>query len=255
MKAPRIVQRNALVYRRTWRGSLFSSFLHPTLFLLSMGLGVGAMVDRGGAALPAGVSYLSFLAPGLLAGACMQTASFESSWPVLGKICWQRNYEAIAATPIRPADIVLGELAWVALRLTMVATVFVLVMTAFGVPLSPRGMLAIPAAVLTGVSFAAPIMAYAATRKSGDDFNVVFRFIITPLYLFSGVFFPIARLPGVLQDAAALTPLYHGVALTRGFTLGTTSASDAAAHAAFLLIVAAVGTFLAIRTFTRRLVI
>jgi lipooligosaccharide transport system permease protein len=244
-----------MVYRRTWRGSLFSSFLQPTLFLLSMGLGVGTMVDRGGAALPAGVSYLAFLAPGLLAGACMQTASFESSWPVLGKIFWQRNYEAIAATPIRPADIVAGELAWIALRLTMVSTAFVVVMTAFGVRLPPHAILAVPAAVLTGLAFAAPIMAYAATLKSGNDFNVMFRFIITPLYLFSGVFFPIARLPRVLQAVAKATPLYHGVALTRGFTLGTSTWSETAGHAAFLLGMMAVGVWFARRTSTRRLLV
>ena len=96
--ALRMVQRNALVYRRVWRGSVFSNFLQPTLFLIAIGMGLGSMIDRGGAALPGGVSFLQFLAPGLLAAAAMQTAAFESSYPILGKITWHRNYEAISAT-------------------------------------------------------------------------------------------------------------------------------------------------------------
>ena len=120
------------------------------------GLGLGAMVDAGGAALPGGVSYAEFLAPGLLAAAAMQVAGFESTYPVLGKMMWHRNYEAIMATPMRVSDLVLGELAWMALRLTTIAAAFVLVMTAFGIPRSPLVLLAIPAAVLTGLAFAAP---------------------------------------------------------------------------------------------------
>ena len=96
--ALRIAQRNALVYRRAWRGSLFVSFLQPTLFLLAMGVGLGALVDGGGSPLPGGVGFLEFLAPGLLAATCMQTASFESSFPISGKMTWRRNYEAITAT-------------------------------------------------------------------------------------------------------------------------------------------------------------
>ena len=252
-QAVRIVQRNALVYRRTWRGSLFTSFLQPSLFLLSMGVGVGALVDGGGARLPGDVSYLAFVAPGLLAAACMQTAAFESSWPVLGRMTWQRNYEAISATPVRVHDIVIGELLWLALRLTMVATAFGLVMLVLEVPRSRLAPLAIPAAVLTGLAFGAAIMAFAATLKTGQNFNVLFRFVITPLFLFSGVFFPIARFPDPLQTVAALTPLFHGVALTRGLTLGTLPPGGAAVHAGYLAAMLAAGTVVATVTFRRRL--
>src|SRR4030095_8567050 len=98
IRAIHVVHRNALVYRRVWRGSVFSSFVQPTLFLAAMGLGLGMYVDIGKALLPHGVSFLQFLAPGLLAATCMQTASFESSWPVTGKMRWHRNYEATMAT-------------------------------------------------------------------------------------------------------------------------------------------------------------
>lgn len=252
MGALRMVQRNALVYRRVWRGSLLSSFLQPSLFLMAMGLGVGAMIDAGGAALPGGVRYLDFLGPGLLAAAAMQAAGFESSYPVLGKMVWHRNYEAIAATPIRVLDLVLGELAWLALRLTSIAVAFILVMTVFGIPRSWSVVLAVPAAVLTGLAFGAPIMAYASTLRNSSTFNVLFRFVLSPLFLFSGVFFPIDRLPAPLARAAWATPLFHGVELVRGLTLGAVPAAWPL-HVAFLAALLWAGTALAVRLFNRRL--
>jgi len=254
IRAFRIVQRNGMVYRRTWRGSLFTGFLQPALFLLSIGLGVGTLVDRGGAQLPGEVGYLAFLAPGLLAGACMQTATFESSWPILAKLTWGHNYEAIASTPLGILDIVIGELAWVGVRLTMVATAYMVVMTAFAVPRSLLAILAVPAAALTGLAFSAAIMAYAATiRNNGTNFNAMFRFIITPLFLFSGTFFPVTRLPPMLQTIAVFTPLYHGVALTRGLTLGTIDSRSWIGHVVYLLAMCVVGVVTAIWTFTRKM--
>lgn len=250
--ALRMVQRNALVYRRAWRGSVFSSFLQPTLFLLAMGFGLGGMVDAGGAALPGGVSYAEFLAPGLLAAAAMQVAGFESTYPVLGKMMWFRNYDAITATPMSVNDLVRGELAWIAVRLTAIASAFVLVMTAFDIPRSPLALVAIPAAVLTGLAFAAPIMAFAATRKHSNTFNVLFRFVLTPLFLFSGVFVPIGRLPEPLARAAWLTPLFHGVELVRGLVLDAVPAAWPI-HVACLVALAAAGIVIAQRKFRRRL--
>lgn len=249
----RIVQRNALVYRRRWRGSLFMSFLQPVLFLLAMGIGLGALVDAGGTSLPGGIGFLDFIAPGLLAAACMQTASFESSFPISGKMAWQRNYEAITATPMRIVDLVMGELAWIALRLSTVAIAFTTVISAFGVPRSPMVILAAPAAVLTGLAFSAPLIAYAATLKGNENFNAVFRFIITPLFLFSGVFFPLTQLPEGLRAAAWFTPLFHGVELTRGLTLGTIESPGWLAHAAYLVGMTAAGVVAALWTFERRL--
>jgi lipooligosaccharide transport system permease protein len=254
MRALSVVHRNALVYRRIWRGSVFSSFLQPALFLLAMGVGVGQLVDRGGAALPNGVSFLEFLAPGLLAAACMQTASFESSWPIAGKMRWQRTYEAVLASPVRIVDVVVGELTWIALRLCTVALAFTFVMTAFGVVrLSARTPLLIAAAVLTGMAFSAPIVAYAATLKSHQNFNVLFRFGITPLFLFSGVFFPITRLPHALQTFAWGTPLFHGVELVRGLALDATRSSTWIAHLVYLLTMFGAGAVMALHTFRRRL--
>lgn len=250
--AVRMVQRNALVYRHVWRGSVFSSFLQPTLFLIAMGLGLGAMVDAGGAMLPGGVSYAEFLAPGLLASTSMQAASFESAWPVMGKMMWNRNYEAVIATPMRITDVVLGELGWIAIRLATIGIAFVLVMGAFGIPRSPLVVLAIPSAVLTGLAFAAPIIAFSATLTDANPFNVLFRFVITPLFLFSGVFVPVSRLPEAIARAAWFTPLFHGVELTRGFTLGSVPAAWPI-HIGYLATSIAVGAAAARYTFRRRL--
>ena len=250
--AVRMVQRNALVYRRVWRGSVFSSFLQPTLFLIAMGVGLGAMVDAGGALLPGGVTYVEFLAPGLLASTAMQAASFESAWPIMGKMMWHRNYEAVLSTPMGISDVVFGELGWIAIRLTTIGIAFVLVMTAFGIPRSPLVVLAIPSAVITGLAFAAPIAAFTATLKDGNPFNVLFRFVITPLFLFSGVFVPVSRLPDAIAHVAWFTPLFHGVELTRGFTLGSVPATWPI-HVGYLVALIAAGAATARHTFRRRL--
>lgn len=251
--ALRIVERNGLVYRHVWRGTLFSSFLQPTLFLLAMGVGLGSFVDSGGAPLPGGVPFLHFLAPGLLAAACMQTASFESSFPVISKMTWQRNYEAINTTPVGIAALVVGELTWIAVRVTTVAAAFMLVIAAFGVPRSPLALLAVPAAVLTGLAFSAPIAAYAGTVEHTNSFNAVFRFGITPLFLFSGVFFPLSRLPEPLQVLAWATPLFHGVELVRGLTLDSIDSPAWIAHVLYLVVLTTIGAAAAVRTFGRRL--
>jgi lipooligosaccharide transport system permease protein len=247
----RIVQRNALVYRRTWRGSVFFSFLQPFLFLVAMGVGLGSFVSD--SSMLGGVEFLRFIAPGLLAAACMQTAAFESSFPITGKMTWQRNYEAISATPMRIPDLVLGELSWMAVRLATVAIAFTVIMTVLDVPRSALVILAVPAAVLTGLAFAAAIMAYAATRKSGGGFNGLFRFVITPLFLFSGVFFPAAQLPAPLDTIAWFTPLFHGVELVRGLTLNTIKSPVWIIHVSYLAALLGIGIAASVETFRRKL--
>jgi len=115
--AARVLQRNLLVYRRTWRGSVFSSFLTPLLYVTAMGIGLGSLIASGGSTVLGGVDYLHFLGPGILASSCMQTASFESTYPIMGKISWRRNYEAILATPLQVHHLLIGELSWIAFRM------------------------------------------------------------------------------------------------------------------------------------------
>ena len=251
--AARVLQRNLLVYRRTWRGSLFGSFLTPLLYLTAMGIGLSQLMASGGTDVLGGVRYLDFLGPGILASSCMQTASFESTYPIMGKISWRHNYDAILATPMEVHHLLIGELSWIAFRMTSMATVFMVVLTLFGIPRSPLALLAIPAAVLTGVAFAAPIIAFAATRHNDSGFAALFRFVINPLFLFSGTFFPVSTLPDTVEWIAAATPLYHGVALVRGAVLDSMPATWPL-HVAYLIVFVAATGYVAYRLLRRRLV-
>jgi len=219
--AARVFEHRAYQYRRAFRGSLFGSFVNPALFLMAMGLGLGGIVNARSPGAFSGVTYLQFLAPGLLAGSAMQQAIFESTFPVMYGLVWRRIFHAMYATPIGPQAIAVGTLAWIAFRLALVAAVFTIVAALFGALKSPLALLGIPAAVITGLAFAGGMGAFMATQRTPDKFSAIFRWVITPLFLFSGTFFPISSLPAALQPIAWLSPLWHGVELTRGATLGT----------------------------------
>jgi lipooligosaccharide transport system permease protein len=250
--ALRVLEGHARKYRRTWLGSVVTTFLNPVLFLLAMGVGLGTLVDRGGAF--GGVGYLEFLAPGLLAATAMQTAAGDSAFPVRASIKWVKTYHAALATPVRARDLVVGHLCWVALRLALAATVFALVMTAFGATRPAGGALAVLPAVLTGMAFAPLVTAIAASGSSDYGLSSLFRFGIVPLFLFSGTFFPISQLPALLQPVAVATPLWHGVELTRAAALGSTPAWPPFGHVAYLVAWLLAGAVVAVRVFERKLV-
>lgn len=258
MAAPtlRVLEGQARAYRHTWKGSAVSTFVNPVLFLLAIGVGLGSLVDRGpgGEMLP-GVTYLEFLAPGLLAAMAMQTAAGDSSWPVMSGLKWQKTYEAALATPISHRDLVLGHFAWVALRLLLASSVFALVMVLFGTVGALRAALAVLPAVLTGLAFAGLVTPFAATLENEYHLSSLFRFGIMPMFLFSGTFFPVSQLPGALQPIAYLTPLWHGVQLARGAALGSSTAWPLWLHVAYLAVLAGAGLRLAIRAYDRRLVV
>ncbi|MBV9858112.1 MAG: ABC transporter permease [Streptosporangiaceae bacterium] len=241
------------VYRRTWRSNVFSSVLGPAFYLGAMGFGLGSLVDAHGTASLGGVSYLDFVAPAILAFGAMNTGMGQASFPVFGSIKWNKIYIAAQASPLRPADIFRGHLAFMVMRITMNAAVFLCVMAAFGAVRSAWAVLALPAAVLTGLAFAAPVAAWAVTLKQEMGFIYMFRFGMIPLMLFSGTFFPLSQLPGWLRLAAYATPLWHGVALCRGFSLGTATAGGSLLHVAYLAALAAVGIVIGARTYRRRL--
>jgi lipooligosaccharide transport system permease protein len=246
----------AYQYKRTWRSSLSSSFLNPILFLAAMGVGLGSLVDKNvhSSTSLGGVSYLTFLAPGLLAASAMQTAAQESTYPVMGAIKWIRTYHAMLATPLRVVDVLVGHLAWIAVRLLLVTSIFVAVMAAFGATRSWTVIFAIPAAVLTGMAFSAPIAAFAATRESEASFSAIFRFLVIPMFLFSGTFFPVSQLPAVLRPVAYATPLWHGVDLCRDLALGRIPPGRTVLHVVYLLVWVAAGVVLALGAFRQRLV-
>jgi lipooligosaccharide transport system permease protein len=241
-------------YRRVWRGTAVTSVVTPVVYLLALGVGLGVFVDRS-AELEGGISFLEFVAPGLLAATAMQLATFEASFPVLGAIKWDRQYHAMLATPLRVTDIVLGHQAYFAARLLSTTTIYLVVIAAFGAVSSPLAILAIPVGVLVGLSFSCAIAAWAAHTENEVSFIAIFRFVMLPMFLFSGTFFPVEELPTPLEIVAYCTPLYHGVELCRSLTLGTVELLPALGHLAFLLAVAGAGLVAAHITYRRRLVL
>jgi lipooligosaccharide transport system permease protein len=241
-------------YKRTWRSSVVTSFLIPVLYLTSMGVALGSLIDRHSHGVD-GVTYVAYLAPGLLAATCMQIAANDTTWPVMGAIKWMRTYLAMLAAPLDIYDVLLGHLAWVAARLGIVITIYLAVMAAFGTVHSPWGICALPAGVLTGLAFGVPMAAFAATQDKDTSFITIYRFVVIPLFLFSGTFFPISQLPHALQYLAYVTPLFHGVALCRDLTLGQVHGWVDAGHAAYLGAWVIAGYLLCRRTFAKRLVV
>ncbi len=252
-----IYEYHVRVYRRTWRGSITTKILMPLLFLLSMGVGLGSLVNAsaGGIAVDGRtVPYLLFLVPAILAVQSMATGMGESSWPVLGAIKFFGGYHAMLATPARVTDILKAHCAYVATQGFLSAVLFLLVAAPFrGFP-SWSALGCLPISVLTCLAFATPVTALSARMEDDSGFNILFRLGQTPLMLFSGTFFPIGQLPGWLQPVAWVTPLWHGVEANRAVALGTGTALGVLGHVAVLIAFAAVGWVLAQRSLTRRLV-
>jgi lipooligosaccharide transport system permease protein len=239
-------------YKRLWRASVVSSVFNPVLFLAAIGIGLGKLVNNG--AHPLGVSYVSFVAPGLLVAAGMNIAAFEATWPVMAAIRWTRAYHAMLATPLRVRDVLLGHQLYFASRVATSCGVYLAVRAAFGALHSPYAILAWPVTVLIGIAFSAPMAAYAAVVPKDSYIAALFRFVVVPLFLFSGTFFPITRLPQGLREIAYATPLWHGVDLARHLTLGTATWGLSLVHVAYLVLFAVVGLWLAERAYEKKLV-
>lgn len=252
--ALRVAEHLAVQYRRTWQASIATSFLVPLLFLLGMGVGLGGLIEGERAVGLGGVPYLAFVAPGLLAASAMQTAANESTFPVMAGFRWQRTYVAMLNAPIGVDDVVAGHLAWVTVRLLLASAAFLGVVAAFDVVASWTGLLAVPAAMLTGLAFAAPVTAFTAVLKHESGLSTLLRFGILPMFLFSGTFFPIGQLPGWMQVVARVTPLWHGVELCRSLVLGRATAAGSVGHVAYLAVWVVAGWWLAVVALRRRMV-
>ncbi len=250
----RVLRYHFSTYLRTWRSSLTSSFLSPVLYLAAMGVGLGSLINHHVGTV-GGVPYLSFVAPGLLAASAMQVAANDSMYPVMAAIKWIRTYYAMLATPLRVSDVLIGHFAWVTARLVLSAVAYLGVMAAFGTIHSPLAVLALPAAILTGLAFASTISAFSATQKNDQGFATVSRLGLIPLFLLSATFFPLHQLPGWMHPIAYATPLFHGVNLCRMFTTGQVDWGSAGWDLAYLGAVSVAGVLLCARFFTRRLVV
>ena len=209
-----VFTRNFLVWRRLFWPALVMNFGEPALYLLGLGLGLGHFIGE-----MEGVSYLAFLASGIIASSAMNTASFEGMYSVYTRMGPQKTYDAMLATPVRVQDIVLGEMLWCAAKALFSACGIFLIALALGVIASPTALWVFPAALLTGLAFAGPAIMMSALARNYDFFNYYFVLILTPMLLISGVFYPMDSLPNGLRPWIDLLPLPHAVELMRGAVL------------------------------------
>jgi ABC-type polysaccharide/polyol phosphate export permease len=237
-------------YRRTWRSTIVIGVVNPLLFLVAVGVGLGGLVHRGNPAL-GGVPYLAFFAPGMLAAAAMQNGVVESSFPVSRARSASGSYQVAVATPLEPEDILIGHVLFMATRIAVNAAVFLAVLVAFGAARSGLVILDLPAAILTGLAFALPVSAWAVTKVEPGQLAGIFKWVVMPLYLFSGTFFAVDQLPGWVRPLVWLTPSWHGVQLCRTLSLGTATGAGVLIHVGYLSAVIGLGFIVARRAYGR----
>jgi lipooligosaccharide transport system permease protein len=243
-------------YKRRWRGSVVVNVANPILFLIAIGAGIGRLVtpsaDTPAAAALGGVTYLAFFAPGMLAAAAMQNGIIEGAQAVRGRMP-DGPYQPAITSPLEPIDILLGHVLYMAVRIAMSSAAFLVVMVAMGAARSWLVLLTLPAATLTGVAFATPTAAWGATVDDPGRVGDLFKWVVMPMYLFSGTFFATEQLPAWLQPVVQVTPLWHGVQLCRTLSLGTATWVGSAVNIGYLGGVTALGLILARRTFAEHL--
>jgi lipooligosaccharide transport system permease protein len=220
-RARRLVERNIMVYRHQWI-IIFSGVFEPIFYLLGIGLGIGGIVGNVPPVFVEGrdVTYLAFVAPALVATAAMNGAVFETIFNVFFKLNYAKTYDGVLATPMGITEIAIGEMLWALIRAALYAVAMFIVMLAFGLVLSPWGLLTVPAALLVAAAFSAAGLAGTSYLRTVNDFDVPMGLIVMPMFLFSGTFFPIEVYPEALQWLMQALPLYHAINLIRGLSLG-----------------------------------
>ncbi|MDE0675107.1 MAG: ABC transporter [Acidimicrobiia bacterium] len=248
--AGRLIQRNLLVYKRIWL-VIIAGFCEPVFYLLGVGVGLGEFVGEvtteGGVSL----SYAAFVAPGLLAASAMNGAIIESTFPIFFKLHYNRTYDAVLSTPMRVADIAVGEILWSQLRAAIYACGFLVLMYIVGLTDTLWAVVAILGALLVGFTFSAAGFAAVTFMRTWHDFDMI-QLVILPLFLFSGTFYPLSVYPSFLQPIMQISPLYHGTELLRAFTLGSFDWT-LLAHAGVLVAVGLVGLAITSRRLGRTL--
>jgi lipooligosaccharide transport system permease protein len=245
-----LIERNVMVYRRVWP-MLASGLLEPVFYLLSVGVGVGALVGR--VALPDGtlLDYRAYVAPALLAASAMNGAIFDATFNLFFKLKYAKLYDAVLSTPMSTTDVAVGEAAWSLMRGGLYASSFLLVMLAMGLVGSWWAVLALPAAILVGFAFAAAGMAVTTFMKSWQDFEWV-ELALLPMFLFATTFYPLATYPRPLQLVVECAPLFHAIELVRGLTTGAVG-PGLLGHAAYLLAMGLLGVAVTARRLGRLL--
>ena len=251
----RVWQRNMTIFRKYWKTLLLPNFVEPLLYLAALGLGLGTFIQRGGIE---GQSYVQFIAPGLLASNAMFAASFESTFNTYVKLKIQRTYDAIVTTPVNAEDVVAGEYLWAGTRAALYGTGFLAVLTvlglAFGEPLitSWWAFSIPPVLLMIGIMFSVTGTLFTSLIDRIDLFSYYFTLVVTPLFLFSGIFFPIDDFPAPVPQVAWFTPLYHAVNVCRALAVGPTPA--VLVDVAWILIFTAALALLPIHLMRRRLI-
>jgi lipooligosaccharide transport system permease protein len=249
----RVFERQLRVYRTLWRGSLLSHFAMPLLFLGAMGVGLGPIVDQRTSSV-AGLDYLTFIAPGLMAFMVAQTTSGDALWPVMAGHKWLGFYHGTVATPIEATEVFTGYMLWQVAYTGIIGALFLAAAAVLGGVSSPWAPLAVPGAVLGGLCFAVPFSGFAMNRDNDFGFAALLRLVVMPAAMFSGSFFPTSQLPSGLRPLVLLSPLYHSIELCRAATTGhVRSAAAVIGHVAFLVALVALGSVYARRAFRRRL--
>jgi len=246
-------QRNMLVYKHAWM-VIVSGFFEPLFYLLSIGIGLGSMVPDVN-----GLSYTAFVAPGLLASNCMNGAVSDGLFNIWFKLHVQRTYDGILATPMRVADVVFGEMLWALTRGSLYSAAFLVLVFALGelhgprILLSPTALLALPAAVLVAAAFSSMALCLCSFVRKRENFDMVMGLLVMPMFLFSGIFFPVTQMPAPLQAIFQVVPLYHAVALLRALTTGGVDVAIAW-HIAYLLLAGTLAFLVAMRRMERTLI-
>lgn len=212
-------RRNASMYRRTWMWNILPNFFEPVLYLASIGIGVGAYITEMG-----GSSYIEFLAPGLICVAAMNGASFEATYNIYVRLNFEKVYDAMLTTPIEPDDVLAGEALWAVTRACIYGSCFFIILMVVGLAPLPRALLALPILPLAGLLFAAIGISFTLKIRNIDLYGFYFTLFLTPLFLFSDIFFPLEdRLSGGWLWVAETLPLLHPVRLARAAFRGTPS--------------------------------
>lgn len=214
-RALRVWQRHLKVYTKLYRSSIALNFVEPVLYLAALGLGLGAYVKE-----IDGVPYINFIAPGIIASSSMFAAAYECSYGTFVRMTFQKTFDAILATPVNIDDLVAGELLWGATKSMIYGTIIIIVIALFGLVKSPLVVLIIPVIFLSGLLFSEISMMFAALVPGIESFNYFFTLFMSPLFLFSGIFFPVNTLPLVVVKLAWFTPLYHVVNICRSLSYG-----------------------------------
>ncbi len=244
----RVWQRHWTVYTKLYKTSFALNFAEPALYLVAMGFGLGSLVQN-----IEGKPYINYIAPGIIASSSVFAAVYECTYGTYIRMTFQKTFDAILATPVNLQDLVAGELAWGATKSVIFGITIMIVVALFRLVDSPLVMLAMPFIFLGGLIFAEISVVFCAIVPGIDSFSYFYTLFMTPLFLFSGIFFPLDTMPRIVSDIAYFTPLYHLVSICRAFSAGTFS--GAVFSMAWIALAAAVLAPFPFRLMKRRIIV